>query len=199
MKAQAPAPGFNLERARILLLDGDGMSSAIASQILLGFGARNIQRAATLDEARAAVESERYDLIIVDLSMSPKEGYEFVAWLRREAMCPNQFSHVLVLTGHTQPGTIAAARDSGANFVIAKPLSPVVLLERINWLARENRSYVACEAYAGPDRRFKFDGPPAGSSGRRKEDLPAAIGAASAPNLSQSDIDAMMQPRKVSL
>jgi len=199
MDADNSAQRFNLEKAKILLVDGDGVNSAIASQILLGFGARHIQKVSDLEEARTAIGGGSYDLIIVDPSMSATGGYEFVSWLRRQAKAPNKFSPVLIVTGHTQSTRVTAARDCGANFVIAKPLSPVVLFDRINWMAREKRPYVECRAYTGPERRFKFQGPPAGSSGRRESDLSVDVGEASAPNMSQADIDALMQPRKVSL
>lgn len=195
----ASAQRFNLEKAKILLVDGDGVSSSIASQILLGFGARHIQKAATLEEARSAIDGGEYDLVIVDPSTSASQGYEFVSWLRRQGSGPNRFAPVLIVSGHTQSSRVAAARDCGANFVIAKPHSPAILFDRINWLAREKRPHVECKAYAGPDRRFKFDGPPAGSSGRREQDLSLDVGDASMPNMSQADIDAMMQPRKVTI
>ncbi len=47
------------------------------------------------------------------------------------------------------------ARDAGANVVVAKPLSPEILLQRIHWVARESRSFIVAPNYAGPDRRFK--------------------------------------------
>jgi hypothetical protein len=69
------------------------------------------------------------------------------------------------------------------------------MLERILWVAREQRGFVACDSYAGPDRRFKFDGPPAGGPGRRRDDLSADVGDAVMPNMSQDQIDALLQQR----
>jgi hypothetical protein len=66
-------------------------------------------------------------------------------------------------------------------------------------VARDERMFVDCEAYAGPDRRFKFEGPPPGEDGRRDNDLPAEVGQATDPNLSQDELDSMMKVSKVSL
>ena len=59
------------------------------------------------------------------------------------------------------------ARDCGANFILARPLSPEVLLERILWIAREKRHFISCSSYVGPDRRFHEAGPPVGMPERR--------------------------------
>ena len=69
------------------------------------------------------------------------------------------------------------------------------MLERILWIAREQRPFVA---YAGPDRRFKFDGPPEGGAGRRRDDLSKDVGDAVAPNMSQDQIDALLSVKRVS-
>jgi hypothetical protein len=39
-------------------------------------------------------------------------------------------------------------------------------------------------------------GPPVGEKGRRSDDLSVDVGAATTPNLDQSDIDALFQPKK---
>src|SRR5665213_2141524 len=68
---------------------------------------------------------------------------------------------------HTERGAVERARDCGSNIVLAKPVSPQSLLERIIWIAREKRPFVNCGSYMGPDRRFHDTGPPAGVQGRR--------------------------------
>lgn len=190
---------FNLEKASVLILDGDPMSTTILAQILSGFGAKNLHKCATVELAKAALARTSVDLIVMDPGMLGSEGWEVIPWLRRHGTPQNKHASVLIVTGHTQSSKIKAARDAGANFVVAKPLTPAVVHDRIVWMGRDRRPFVECKVYAGPDRRFKFEGPPPESDGRREEDLSAQVGAASEPNLSQDDIDALMAPRKVSL
>lgn len=59
--------------------------------------------------------------------------------------------------------------------------------------------FIESDSYAGPDRRFRREGPPPGMAGRRSGDLSAAVGHAETPNLSQDEIDSLMKPTKVSL
>lgn len=150
----------------------------------------------TGEEFAAEATIARLDLIIFDASSPAFAACDFVQALRRDAHGRNRHAPVLVITAYTQFSRINIARDSGANFVIAKPLTPMMFLQRIQWLSRDRRGYVDCATYAGPDRRFKFQGPPPGTDGRRAGDLKGELGIATEPNMSQADIDALMQPTR---
>ena len=128
--------------------------------------------------------------------MAKQDGFEFIRWLRRSGPENNRTVPVLVVTGATAADEVAKARDCGANFVVAKPVTPLVLLQRIIWLGRDTRMFVEAESYVGPDRRFRFLGPP-GGIGRRATDLSIEIGAATEPNMSQDEIDNLIKPMKV--
>jgi DNA-binding response OmpR family regulator len=101
--------------------------------------------------------------------------------------------------GHQTLGNVRQARDAGANLVVAKPLSPDVLLRRITWVARESRQFIVAPGYVGPDRRFRNDGPPVGTNGRRSDDLSLEVPDAVMPNMSQNEVDVLFKPRRVSL
>jgi hypothetical protein len=73
---------------------------------------------------------------------------------------------------------VAKARDCGANYIIAKPITPKIILERIVWVAQSTRMFLETESYIGPDRRVRKLGPPTETgAGRRKEDADAAAAA----------------------
>jgi CheY-like chemotaxis protein len=131
--------------------------------------------------------------------MSGMDGFEFIKTVRRMPNQPNALIPILLVAGHARASHVHKARDCGANFVVAKPITPKVLLERIFWVAKENRMFIQTPTYLGPERRFKREGPPIGMSGRRKDDLHAALGEATTPNLSQDQINGMMKPMKVVL
>lgn len=197
--SQASQMGVNLERAAVLVFDPDTLSMAITAQVLAGFGAKNLVRCDLEKTAETKLASQAFDLVVFDASRPENADCKLIAALRRDANARSRFAPVLVVTAYTQFARINRARLAGASFVVAKPITPSVMMERIQWLSRDPRPYVECASYAGPDRRFKFDGPPAGSDGRRIDDLKGELGAAEAPNLSQADIDALMQPRKIAL
>ncbi len=186
---------FNLENAQILLLEGDSMAMTILSQIMLGFNARNTTRLDSVADAKTHLIAYATDLIVYDPT-TLADGYEFAPWLRRNGPKHSKYASVLAITSHTQASRVNELRDSGANFIVTKPLTPAVIFERIMWMARENRPYVECKSYAGPDRRFKDVGAPLGTMGRRAEDIELANRFAPEHEMNQTDIDEIMNPGK---
>jgi CheY-like chemotaxis protein len=191
-----PLAKFNLSQATILLLEPTAAELDLYCQMLFGYGGKLVHRCQTREEAFAALGEHPVDLVIVDAKLGPhdEDGYAFVRQLRRMGG-DRAFLPVIMITGHTPSSQVTSARDSGVHFVVRKPVSPGVLLERILWIAQEARPMIESETYVGPDRRFQHLGPPDGV-GRRKGDLPAEIGVAQTPNLGQDQVDALFKPRK---
>ncbi|MBS0410476.1 MAG: response regulator [Proteobacteria bacterium] len=190
---------LDLERITVMIVDDNAQSVDILAQVMTGFGARNIIRCSGAKEAKDILNGRRVDFILTDAEMPGEDGYELLRWLRRDAKEPNRFTPAILVTGHTRISQVKRARDCGAHLVVSKPIQANVLLERIFWVARDERMFVDCDAYAGPDRRFKFEGPPPGEDGRRNNDLPAEVGEATDANLSQDELDSMLKPSKVAL
>jgi CheY-like chemotaxis protein len=190
---------LNLEKLVVMVVDDNPQGLEILSQVVAGFGVRSLVRCESGETAREQLARSSFDLIISDAQMPGLDGFELTQWLRREAPEQNRFAPVILITSHTRKGDVARARDCGAHYLITKPLRPKTILERIFWIAREDRVFVEVEGYAGPDRRFRRAGPPAGMAGRRSDDVSASLGEATTPNLSQDQINAMMKPAKVSL
>lgn len=178
-----------------LVIDDDQFGIDLLNHMLRGFGMDRVKIVKTANEGRALLENHVYDLVICGAILPDSSGADLVKWIRR-LKPPGRFVPILVLTAYSQLNTVKAIRDAGAHMVIKKPASPRVLFDRIEWAARPARPFVETSVYVGPDRRFKFVGPPDGV-GRRDTDLPAEIGDAVEPNLSQDEIDAMIRPTKV--
>lgn len=164
---------FNLDKATVLLLDDTPIGMSILVQIVTGLGAKKLHRCTSVEMAQEVAAKYEIDLAIVD-SMAPSgRGYDFVKWLRTQAQEPNCYTPVLLTTAHTPAGDVIRARDCGGHFMIKKPFAPIVMLERIIWVAKEGRPFLFSGGYVGPDRRFRDAGPPDGV-GRRREDITAA-------------------------
>ena len=197
MRALLEGDKFNLEKVRCVVVDDNPMSLDILASVCTGFGLRNFAKCESADEAKMTLNKGDWDMVLTDAQMPEMTGYDLVNWIRREAPEANRFIPVVIVTGHTRFSHVVQARDCGAHFIVAKPVTPRVLLERIAWVARDERSFIECDSYCGPDRRFKREGPPAGMEGRRADDLAGEIGAANTPNMSQDEINMMMKPAKV--
>jgi CheY-like chemotaxis protein len=165
---------INLEKIDFLLIDPNSFFLDILAQVVGGFGVRSITRCSTVAQAKVVLAERVIDFILTDANLPDESGYDFIEWVRRNAIEANRFVPAIIVTGHTRISQVARARDCGAHFIIAKPITPKIILERIFWVGRENRMFIESDTYCGLDRRFKTEGPPAGIAGRRSEDHDAA-------------------------
>ncbi len=196
MAALDPNAKLDLSKATAVVIDASQHSLDVMAQILKGFGLASVLRCESIEEAEKVIKLKSLDLIVIAPSIEAGAGYGLIFALRHSAG-PSCHAPVILVSGHVRQSDVARARNTGANFVVTKPLSPSVLLQRILWIARDKRPFVEVGDYIGPDRRFKFEGPPSGSDGRRHDDLKAPLGAADEPNLSQDEVNAMIRPQRV--
>ena len=199
--ARTPRPSdrVNLAHVTVLLIDDNLQALDILSSIVQGFGVKEQIRCSSAIEASGVVKKRPVDLILVDCAMPEMDGYDFIRWLRREGPAPTRQTPVIMLTGHAAASKVHKSRDCGASFIVTKPLTPAVLLQRIVWLSTDEREFIQSETYVGPDRRVRNMGPPLNVPGRRQGDLSTHVGAAVEANMDQSDIDSLFKPRRVAL
>ena len=197
-RAISPETRINLERTSALLINDNPQGLDILSSIVQGFGLKEQIKCAAPDDARGVIKRRSVDMVLVECA-SATESCDFVRWMRREGPKTSAYTPVIILTGHASEGFVAKSRDCGASFIVTKPLTPMVLLQRILWLTKDQREWVECDTYVGPDRRVRNYGPPMGMAGRRAGDLSAHVGVALEPNMDQSDIDMLLKPQRVAL
>lgn len=180
---------FALEKSRILVVDDNPTSLEMISQIMVGFRVLKLKPCRSAEEARSLVTAERFDLILIDFQMPDEDGPSLVRYIRSEPKQPNYTAPILMLNSTTSLNTISRARDAGANMVVKKPIAPAILLERIKWIARNNRDFVSVGTYCGPDRRFRNVPRNPGAEERRADAL--ALIADPTRAMSQDDISAL--------
>lgn len=183
----------------LLLTDGPhtmDMLSAVTS----GFGMAKRHKARTVEEAFDIHKSNPIDLIILDCSTEDMNGIVITRRFRVEFEGEKSETPILAVAGHASQVQIGQYRDAGASFVVAKPVAPGILLQRILWLAKDMRDLVNTPTFRGPDRRVRATGLPAGiEQGRRATDLDATVSEIAGQNLDQSLIDDMLKPVRVNL
>ncbi|WP_339873689.1 response regulator [uncultured Brevundimonas sp.] len=180
---------FDLQKARILVVDDNPTSLEMISQIMMGFRVLKLKPCRSAEEARGFVATERFDLILIDFEMPDEDGPSLVRYIRSDSKQPNHTAPILMLNGTTSLNTISRARDAGANMVVKKPIAPAILLDRIKWIARNNRDFVGSTTYCGPDRRFRNLPLSDGTRERRADAL--ALIADPSRAMSQDDISAL--------
>jgi CheY-like chemotaxis protein len=171
MASLDPKTWINLDRATVLVVDSNPQGAQILRQLLLGFGVRAPIHCDTAAEAQEVLRTNELDLIIANDALPDMSGYDLIRWLRHSKLEPNAFVSSIIICGHVRRTEVQKARDCGANFLLTKPISTQILMERVLWVAREKRPFLDTGAYLGPDRRFQELGPPKGG-GRRRDDPP---------------------------
>ena len=191
---------LNLESASGLIVDDNSQALDLLASVLTGFGMKRLIRASNAEEAMSVIKGRQIDLIMTDGHMPSVDGYELVRWLRQESGEATRTIPAIVITAHTRKSHVAKARDCGANFIIAKPITPKIILERILWVAQAKRMFLETDTFVGPDRRFKQAGMPIDfPDGRRRDDKPAELGTITGDNLSPDELNSPIAPQRAAL
>ena len=121
-----------------LLLADDSVT--IQRVIELTFADEDIQVSAVGDgkKAIAAIQADRPDIVLADVGMPERDGYEVAAFIKTNS----ELAHipVLLLTGAFEPIDEARARAVGCDGVLVKPFEPQMVINRVKDLLAGRRS-----------------------------------------------------------
>ncbi len=126
---------FNFSNATAAIIDSNTLCMELFTNILRGFGFRTSYRCASLEAGADIAKMYAVDLILIDPRQFGPQIFDFINWLRSEKRNVNNSAAVLMASAHTPLRLISSARSCGADYVIAKPFSVAVLLDRILWVA----------------------------------------------------------------
>lgn len=112
--------------------------------------------------AREKFASAAFDVVVLDVMLPGKDGFEVAAELRRAG----QFVPVLMLTARGRPEDVLNGFEAGADDYLPKPFELAILIARIHgllrrkkWLSAEpaRRSPAPQEAFRFEDKSIHFD------------------------------------------
>jgi CheY-like chemotaxis protein len=120
-----------------LLLADDSVT--IQRVIELTFADEDVEVLAVGDGQQAIerVQSDRPDIVLADVGMPERDGYEVAAFIKGNP----QLAHipVLLLTGAFEPVDEVRARAVGCDGVLVKPFEPQMVISRVRDLLAGNR------------------------------------------------------------
>ena len=121
---------------RLLLADD---SITIQRVIELTFSEEDVEVIAVSDGQQAIeqIRAKRPDIVLADLGMPERDGYEVAAFVKRD---PN-LAHipVVLLTGAFEPVDEARARAIGCDGILVKPFEPQMVINRVRDLLAGER------------------------------------------------------------
>lgn len=124
-----------MNNARILIAEDEAVLRFLLTETLEEEGFE-VTEAEDGGEAAALLASETFDLIILDYMMPEVTGIEVCERLRSEGG-PNASKPVILLTAKVQEQDRIRAKTAGVSRFMAKPFSPIQLLEEIEGLMEQ--------------------------------------------------------------
>jgi DNA-binding response OmpR family regulator len=112
-----------LKKKRVLLLDDDPSMQRLVTTVLRRAGFR-VEAFLTGKDAIAALNTNEYDAILLDLMMPHEGGVTVMRHLRRSD--PAMLQRVIIVTG--SPDSVTKRVSSDVRAVVKKPFQPAELI-----------------------------------------------------------------------
>jgi CheY-like chemotaxis protein len=120
---------------RILIVDDDAQVLKLYSRILTRGGYQVLTENSSQRAMQALEAAGQVDLLVLDLSMPPPDGFEILKTLRKT----RPGLRILVNSGFLQGALLQAAELLGATAALNKADAPTMLLPTVEQLVRGGR------------------------------------------------------------
>jgi two-component system response regulator AtoC len=142
-------------KAKILVVD-DHPSNVKALRVRLSTEGHEVIEAASGQEALDRFESERPDLVLLDVMMPGMDGYQTCRRIKERQAAG--FTPVIMVTAKADTDSMVKGFEAGADDYVAKPFEPVELMARVRAMLRIREMYLENRALRGELRQtFRFD------------------------------------------
>lgn len=122
-----------LDGVRVLVVDDEPDACDLVARVMEQNGA-TVSRAANVDDAIQRVETDRPQILISDLGMPGKDGYELIRLLR-DTYAPETLP-AIALTAFARPADQARSILAGFQVHVGKPIAPDELVRAVITLVR---------------------------------------------------------------
>ncbi|GAB6051421.1 response regulator [Magnetospira thiophila] len=149
---------LNLQNVTFMLVEDNRFSARLAISILKNLKVGRIEVSSSAEDAIVLLKSGfQPDILLVDWLLPKMNGTDFVKQVRTRGITVNPYVPIILVTAWSRISVIEAARDSGVNEILAKPVSPLSLYNAIVKVIMKARPFVRSATYFGPNRRRSND------------------------------------------
>ena len=124
-----PAPAYG-HRLKILLAEDNAVNQKLVVRLLEKRG-HHVTIAGNGREALAALERDRYDLVLMDVQMPELSGFEATAEIRRRERGTGRHVPIVAMTAHAMKGDRERCLEAGMDGYVAKPVQARELFEAV--------------------------------------------------------------------
>lgn len=139
-----PISRNNLGDLKILVCEDNVLNQKLVKSVIQNFGFE-LDIAENGEEGIELLSKNNYDLILMDLQMPVKDGYQTTEYIRNEM---NSNIPIVAMTAHSLVGEQERCYKFGMNAYVPKPFKQAVLLKAIKTVM--NKDYV-------PEQKRKID------------------------------------------
>jgi len=126
-----PAPALDsLPPLRVLLVEDSVVNQKLATALLQKHG-HHITVAGDGREALETLQSESFDLVLMDVQMPEMDGYETTAKIRESERQTGRHLPIVAMTAHAMKGDRESCLAAGMDSYIAKPIRAQQVFEAI--------------------------------------------------------------------
>ncbi len=126
----------------VLVIDDDAVVRQFVELVLAQAG-YNVSSVATAELGVKALQSARWDLVLLDINMPDMTGLEVLRLLRKYQRVK---ASVMMMTSRGDLATVREAMEGGADGYLVKPFGPQDLLKRIDVLLNPEKHRAAAPA-----------------------------------------------------
>ncbi len=130
-----PKTGLN----SIVVIEPNRQMQNLLRAMLSNFGHRTVRIFSETDSAVTSMLSDPPCMVLLDWDAGPYRGRKFLKLIRHEKMYPLCLVPIVVLFAHARQKAVESALRLGAQGALVKPISPITLMEHINWAVSEQR------------------------------------------------------------
>ncbi|HEY4264759.1 MAG TPA: hypothetical protein VGM72_05535 [Micropepsaceae bacterium] len=141
------------DTARVLVYDPVASNRNATRASLHSLGYRNVEGVTALDVLANRLMTDPPDLLLAEVAGAESETCGMIQAIRQGQMGDNPFIMVIATTWRRDGSIIGQVLNSGADDLVARPVSTTTLGERVRLLTERRKGFVVTSQYIGPDRR----------------------------------------------
>lgn len=146
-------PALDLGGLSLLVINDNEFVRTYMERLFSIMRVGSVATCASPRSARAEIATVQPDIVVIDLDLTGVDGLALLQEIRHGgAGIPSDIA-ILVASAYVDRDYVAKARDSGANWILVKPLTFRRLYEGLVRVIMDDRPFVQSESYHGPDRR----------------------------------------------
>ncbi|MCJ7786079.1 MAG: response regulator [Desulfobacterales bacterium] len=126
-------------KRKILIVDDEEVIRKIL-RILLDKLGYEVKEAANAEQAMQELKKDDFDLLICDILMPKKDGWEVIKEAKSNSKTKNM--PVILLTAKNENSDVFKGYDLGANYYITKPFTKAQLLYGLRLMFNETREEI---------------------------------------------------------